>query len=249
MRCDPRATLDDMCGRYAAATSLVELVEEFAVDEVTGEVPPPRWNIAPTDPVAVITKRKDKPGRGLRVVRWGLVPSWSKGPGERRAPLINARAETVTSKPSFRKAFATRRCIVPMSGYYEWLAGTDSGKPVRQPWFLHPSDDKLAATAGIYEWWRDDSLPADDPAGWVASCAIITTSAADDVGHLHDRMPVLLRPDQFDVWLTADGSEAEFLLTTQVKDLGGLLSARPVSRRVNKVGEEGADLIVGIPTT
>lgn len=235
-----------MCGRYAAAASLIELVEEFAVDEVTGEIPPPRWNIAPTDPIAVITKRKDHPGRGLRVVRWGLIPSWSKGPGERRAPLINARAETVTTKPSFRKAFAQRRCLVPMSGYYEWQAATEDGKSVRQPWYLHPSDDELAATAGIYEWWRDDSLPADHPAAWLVSCAIITTTAADDVGHLHDRMPVLLQPQHYDAWLTGDALEAELLLHTLVADLGGLLSARPVSRRVNRVGEEGADLIAGI---
>lgn len=236
-----------MCGRYAAAASLIELVEEFAVDEVTGEIPPPRWNIAPTDPIAVITNRKDQPGRGLRVVRWGLVPAWSKGPGERRAPLINARVETVTTKPSFRKAFAQRRCLVPMSGYYEWQAATVAGKSVRQPWYLHPSAGGLVATAGIYEWWRDDSLPTDHPAAWLVSCAIITTSAADDVGHLHDRMPVLLQPEHYDLWLTGDAGDAEFLLHAQVEQLGGLLSARPVSRRVNRVGEEGADLIAGIP--
>lgn len=238
-----------MCGRYAAAASLTELVEEFAVAEVTGKIPGPRWNIAPTDPIAVITRRKDAPGRGLRVMRWGLVPAWSQGPGERRAPLINARAETVSSKPSFRQGFASRRCVVPMAGYYEWQSATDNGKPVRQPWYLHRRDHTIAAAAAIYEWWRDDSLPADHPAAWLASCAIITTAATDDVGHLHDRMPVLLEKSHLDVWLTAEAGEAELLLQESASHLGGLLTARPVSRRVNKVGEEGPDLIVGIPTT
>ncbi|MGJ3509163.1 SOS response-associated peptidase [Enemella sp. A6] len=231
-----------MCGRYAAAADLTELVEQFGVEEVTGEPPPPRWNIAPTDPIAVITTRRNEPGRALRVVRWGLVPSWSKGPGT-RAPLINARAETITTKPSFRKAFATRRCIVPMNGYYEWRAATEAGKQVRQPWFLHRRDGAPAATAGIYEWWRDESLPGDHPQAWLPSCAIITTEAADDIGHLHDRMPVLLEPQDYSDWLNTEGPEAELMLRERSAAMTGLLTAHPVSRRVNKVGEDGADLI------
>lgn len=235
-----------MCGRYAAAADLTELVERFSVVEVTGEPPPPRWNIAPTDPVSVVTARRDEPGRALRVVRWGLVPSWSKGPGEKRAPLINARAETVTEKPSFRKAFAARRCIVPMDGYYEWRGATEAGKQVRQPWFLHRRDGAGAATAGIYEWWRDDSLPSDHPQAWLPSCAILTTAATDDIGHLHDRMPVLLEPEHWTDWLTAEPTDAELLLRQRTEAMSGLLTAHPVSRRVNKVGREGADLVEAI---
>ena len=136
--------------------------------------------------------------RALVTGRWGLVPSWAKDPsiGSR---MINARAETVAEKPAFRRAFAKRRCLIPADGYYEWYTPTDptapvgrSGKPVKQPFFIHPADGSSLAMAGLYEWWRDPSRDEGDPEAWRLTCTVITTDAADEIGRIHDRMPMTI---------------------------------------------------------
>ena len=140
------------------------------------------------------------------MVRWGLIPSWAKdasGGGR----LINARAETVAVKPAFRRAFARRRCILPADGYYEWQAVTEQGKQRKQPYYIYRKDGGALAFAGVYELWRDETRPADDDGAWLWTAAIITTQATDDVGQIHDRMPMVITPDHWADWLDPDQSE------------------------------------------
>src|ERR1700722_5876019 len=202
-----------MCGRYASARKRIELLEEFDVQrDRTTQPLPPDYNVAPTKPVyAVLTRagRGEDPEeqepvrRELRVVRWGLVPSWAKdiSIGSR---LINARAETVAEKPSFRRAFARRRCLLPADGYYEWQvlenAGPRGGKR-KQPYFIHRADGGPMAFAGLYELWRDRQFPDGDPDAWLWTATIITTTAADEVGQIHDRMPMTIAPGSWADWL------------------------------------------------
>lgn len=203
-----------MCGRYAASASPEEMVEVFDVQQVVEDptLPPlrPRYNIAPTDPVAAVMDRRSKQtGEVLRTLarpRWGLVPSWAKDRSA-AARLINARVETVAEKPSFRKAFTSRRCLLPADGYYEWqrLTAPDGGRPGKQAWWIQPVErpeqPPLMVMAGLYEFWRDRSLPDDHPEAWLTTCTIITTQVNDEMGRIHDRMPVqVLRRDWAD-WL------------------------------------------------
>src|SRR5215475_14611166 len=162
-----------MCGRYASARKREDLLAEFRIErDRVDESLEPDYNVAPTKPVyAVMTRGSRGSGdsgpqdvaRELRVVRWGLVPSWAKdiSIGSR---MINARAETVSEKPAFRKAFASRRCLLPADGYYEWQPPPAGTKGPKQPYFICHPDHSVLAFAGIYELWRDRSMPRDDPA-------------------------------------------------------------------------------------
>lgn len=207
-----------------------------------GELPGPRWNIAPTDPVAVICRRPDAAGNRqtvARTMRWGMVPSWSKSPTGGRTPLINARCETLSEKPSWRRPFQRRRCLVPADGYYEWTRGPGGS---RQPWYLHRPDRATLALAGIYDFWRDRRFANDDPRGWLASVAIITTAADDDLGRLHDRMPVVLDASLRRDWMVDDDHAPE-LLAVAADAMSGLLTGTRVAPLVNRVGVEGPELI------
>ena len=186
-----------MCGRYAQTRADDALERDLLVDRILGEPRSPSWNVAPTDQVPVILERQEDDGvqRQLRSARWGLVPSWAKDTSV-GARMINARSETVLEKPSFRKAAARRRALVPMDGYYEWQAQEHGPKT---PFYLH-ADEPLTA-AGLYELWRDPTRADDDPARWVWSVTIITRPATDSLGHIHDRCPVLLPADRWDDWL------------------------------------------------
>ncbi len=226
-----------MCGRYASSADEAQLTEVFEIDEVAGPLPAPAWNIAPTDPIPAIFERPREGGRRrlLAEVRWGLVPSWSKD-ASGAARLINARVETVGEKPAFRKAFAARRCLLPADGYYEWytLPATGAGKPVKQPYFIRPSDGGLFAMAGLYEFWK-----APD-GSWLTTATVITTSATDEVGHLHDRMPMSVPAENWSAWLDPSfGSDARELLTVPVSGL----TFHPVSTAVNKVANDGPELV------
>src|SRR3954464_169756 len=196
-----------MCGRYASSRRPQDLAEEFEIDQATvketvTEPLEPDFNVAPTKPVyAVLSREPDV--RRLKVLRWGLVPFWAKDPaiGNR---MINARMETVTEKPAFRQAFAKRRCLLPADGYYEWYPTeqkTKAGKPLKQPFFIHPKDGSVMAMAGLYEIWRDPTRDEDDPERFVWTCTVLTTSAEDAVGHIHDRMPLLVEPERYADWL------------------------------------------------
>lgn len=228
-----------MCGRYAAAADPDRLVEEYRIDEVTDDgrrACSPRYNIAPTDVVPAVLERAAGPGVSRKLVglRWGLVPSWSKDPGG-GARMINARVETVTEKPSYRKAMATRRCLLPALGYYEWRPETDGGRPVKQPYFLRPTDHSLVHMAGIYELWKG-------PDGWLATASIITTRATDELGWVHDRMPMAVLDR--DAWLDpsrTQGEAARELLVPLPH-----LSPTKVSRSVNSVANDGVGLLTPV---
>lgn len=255
-----------MCGRYAASRNPDDLVEEFEVDRV--EVPErlePDFNVAPTkDVYAVLTRRaRDLPDdappvRQLRVLRWGLVPSWAKDPsiGSR---LINARMETVAEKPAFRKAFAKRRCLLPADGYYEWYVAEQAPSqkpsarpaktPPKQPMYIHPKDGGVLAMAGLYEFWRVPDTPPDDPGAWYATCTILTTEAEDALGRIHDRMPLLVERDRYAQWLDPDVDDPDLLRGLLIPAAPGRLDAYPVSTLVNNHRNNGPELLDPVPAS
>jgi len=196
-----------MCGRYVSVAADSDLVGEFDVDAVLDESVPPSWNVAPTDPVRIVVQRVPKgaedPQRQLRTARWGLVPSWSKD-ARGGARMINARVETVTSKPAFAAAAARRRCIIPALGYYEW----QQRERAKVPHFLHDADGQTLAMAGLYELWRDPTKPDDDPDRWLVTCTIITQQATDLIGEIHDRSPVLVPAELRAEWLDCAADDA-----------------------------------------
>src|SRR5437879_3406501 len=157
--------------------------------------------------------------------------------------LINARAETVAVKPSFRPAFAKRRCIIPADGYYEWQVVTEQGKQRKQPYYIHRKDGGALAFAGIYELWRDEALPEDHEDAWLWTAAIITTQAADEVGQIHDRMPMVIARDHWAGWLDPANTEPGELHATMRPAIAGGLTSKPVPTAVNFVPDNGAELI------
>lgn len=233
-----------MCGRFALITPPVRLARYFQATLADGMEPEaaPIWNVAPTTDVLAVRDRRPRDGgepvRTLASYRWGLIPSWSDDPtaGNR---LFNARSETLTTKPSFRAAFAQRRVIIPADGFYEWRAESDGS---RQPHYFIRADGAPLAFAGLAEWWRDRHLP-DGPV--VHSCSIITGPAGPDMDGIHDRMPVILPPEAFVAWLDPDEDGTA---------LGGLLRAapagtlihHPVDRRVGNVQYNDAELIAPV---
>ncbi|WP_395297885.1 SOS response-associated peptidase [Kitasatospora hibisci] len=242
-----------MCGRFVSTTTPQDLVELLGVTRWTPvETLAPSWNVAPTDPVWTVLERVDHDtgelARQLRPVRWGLVPSWSKD-ANGGARMINARSETVHEKPAFRSAFARRRCVLPADGYYEWVqVPADGGrKAYKQPYFLHPAEGGPMVMAGLYEFWRDRSLPEDDPAAWLTTATIITTDATDAAGRVHDRMPLTIAPDGLDAWLDPEHTDPVGLRGLLHAPAGGELLLRPVSTAVNSVRNNGADLLAPVP--
>jgi putative SOS response-associated peptidase YedK len=208
-----------MCGRFTTKTTWSELV---ALYRLTMEAPlhnmPPRYNICPTDPVDVVAEIDGK--RELSQMRWGLVPRWwSKPLKELRAATFNARAETVETKPFFRDAFKRNRCLIPMSGYYEWQ-NTASGK---QPWYFTARDDSPLTAAGIWDRWKNG-----ETGEMLLTCSMIIAEPNAYVAEVHDRMPVLLMQEQFEPWLNGDSGE-EYLKPAP----DDLLQKWPVSQRVN----------------
>ncbi len=238
-----------MCGRYAASRDLDDLVEEFEVEDAPGPVLPPSWNVAPTSDVYAVVQRPPRgepegdPVRSLRVARWGLVPSWARDPsiGNR---MINARLETVAEKPAFRRAFAKRRCLLPADGYFEWY-GETRGK--KQPFFIRPSDGGVLAMAGLYELWKDPSVTDEDVDPWLWSVTVITTSAPDDLGRIHDRTPLLVESQRYAEWLDPALDDADALNALLVPAAPGRLTAFPVSTEVNNVRNDGAHLVDPLP--
>lgn len=244
-----------MCGRYASSRQPEDLIEEFEIRVPQIAAPlEPDYNVAPTKEVYAVLERPPKgeerpePERQLRVLRWGLVPSWAKDVsiGNR---MINARMETVAEKPAYRRAFAARRCLLPADGYFEWYATSEltrAGKPVKQPFFIRPRDGGVLAMAGLYEIWRDPARADDDPARFLWTSTIITTDAEDSLGHIHDRMPLMVEPDQWDQWLDPRVSGPDLLDLLRPAAPGGL-DAFPVSRLVSNVANNGPALVEPLP--
>lgn len=219
-----------MCGRYYLVTTEPELRAEFELDAF-GIDWQPRYNIAPQQLVPIIIAHRGK--RSIGLVRWGLVPAWA--PDESAGmKTINARAETVATKPAFREAFRYRRCIVPASGFYEWRSDPVRGKT---PMAVHPTSREPIAFAGLWEKWRA-------PDGrTLTTCTIITTGAAPEIRHIHDRMPVILDRAAQRLWLDPDTAPDTLQSLLQPPAEGGL-DAYAVSRLVNSVANETADCLL-----
>jgi len=246
-----------MCGRYASARKREELLAEFRIerDRVTESLEPD-YNVAPTKPVYAVMTRGSRGhdgsppldvARELRVVRWGLVPSWAKDTsiGSR---LINARAETVDTKPAFRKAFTRRRCLLPADGFYEWQQIHEGGRVRKQPYYIHPPAAGVLAFAGLYEIWRDKEYPGDHPSAWLWTATIITTRAEDTVGQIHDRMPMVIEPTRRADWLDPAMTDRADLLALLAPAMAGGLVSDPVSTAVNAVRNNGPALIEPLAT-
>jgi putative SOS response-associated peptidase YedK len=207
-----------MCGRYTLTTPVERLAEEFGFEASSVDLPP-NYNVAPTQGVAAVLSEGGE--RRLEVLRWGLIPPWADDPqiGSR---MINARAETAPEKPSFRRAFRERRCLIPADGFYEWKRTNGS----KQPYYIHMKERRPFALAGLWESWKDDDGPE------IRSCTILTTKPNALAGEIHDRMPVILPTGSYEVWLDpeADRDELYGLLAPYPEDE---MEAYPVSRFVN----------------
>lgn len=219
-----------MCGRFTLSLPAETLMDLFQLPQV----PPlePRYNIAPTQPVAVVRLDGETGERRMDLLRWGLIPFWAKDPkiGSR---MINARSETAAKKPAFRAAFRTRRCLVPADGFYEWQK-VGAGK---QPHHIRLAGGGGFGMAGLWEHWEGEDGEAID------SCAILTTEANDLLQPIHDRMPVIIDPERYDLWLEpgmADVGALESLLAPAPDDA---LEAHPVSTLVNSPRNEGPELV------
>jgi len=208
-----------MCGRYTLATPAERLAGEFGLVTPLPELQP-SYNVAPMQEVAAVLA--DDWGRRLETLRWGLIPSRADDPGI-GARMINARSETVAEKPSFRRAFKDRRCPIPADGFYEWQ-WTNGGK---QPYYFHTEDHQPCALAGLWESWSREGEETH-------SCTIFTTNANDLVAEIHHRMPVILPPEDHDLWLDPDAHEPDLLLPLLRPYPAGDMQAYPVSRKANK---------------
>lgn len=247
-----------MCGRFAVTTDPKLLAEKIqAIDEATGATDEkdgpagPNFNVAPTTGVAAVVRRHtepdDEPTRRLRMMRWGLVPVWSKdGPSGKGPLLINARSDKLTSSPAFRSSAKSKRCLVPMTGWYEWRPNGDdtSGKKARKtPFFMTPGDDQLVCMAGLWSTWRpkDAGKDADMATPPLLSCTIITTDAVGSLAEVHDRMPLVIDEHDWDRWLDPDSPLDPDLLEVRA-DLSHL-EIREVSTLVNSVRNNGPELL------
>jgi putative SOS response-associated peptidase YedK len=242
-----------MCGRYSSSLDPEDIVEEFEIR--TADLPRLQadYNVAPTKEIYAVVERPPKGAdvaeRQLRTMTWGLVPSWAKDPkiGSR---MINARMETVAEKPAYRRAFEKRRAVLPADGYYEWYVTeelTKAGKPKKQPFFIRPKGGGMLAMAGLYELWRDQSKADDDPTRWLWTATVITTTATDDLGRIHDRMPLMLPRAAYDAWLDPGPRPTDELLGLLQPAAPGLLEAFPVSTLVSNVANNGPELIEPLP--
>lgn len=223
-----------MCGRFTLTAPPDQLASLFDLPQEPVVVP--RYNIAPTQPVAVVRMNQQSTAREWALTYWGLIPSWSKDPSI-GARMINARSETVTEKPAFRAAFKRRRCLVPANGFYEWQK-LGKGK---QPFYITTPDGAPFAIAGLWEYWEG----ADGSA--LESCTLLTTSANELMTPLHDRMPVIVAPEDYAQWLGSGRDETPQALS-QLQHLlrpyaDDRLVAYPVGTYVNNARNEGADCV------
>lgn len=227
-----------MCGRFTLRTSAPKLIELFQLDDLP--MLSPRFNVAPTQQILIIRLNSsaetgnDALHRRAETARWGLVPFWAKdlSIGNR---MLNARSETVAEKPAFRQAFQKRRCLIPADGFYEWEKVAVKQK---QPWWIHMPDQLPFAMAGLWETWKS----TENVGELLISCTILTTAANADMLPIHDRMPVILQPDQYDAWLSPDSSLAQrSQLMQPLPD--GILQRFKVSTLVNKPANDTVECI------
>lgn len=244
-----------MCGRFAVTTDPALLAEKInAIDErIALDTAQPNYNVAPTTTICTVVSRhndvQDEPVRRLRSMRWGLVPPWVKAasdgtPYTKGPLLINARSEKLTTSPAFRSSAKSKRCLVPMDGYYEWKpdAGRSQGqasqrkKARKTPYYIYREDGRPLFMAGLWSAWRPES-----GADTLLSCTIVTTDAVGDLAVVHDRMPLVLCPDDWDRWLDPD-EPAPLDLLNSAPDVTGI-RMHEVSILVNNVRNNGPELI------
>lgn len=249
-----------MCGRYAATKDPATLAAEFDAydateDHATGDhAPAANHNVAPTDGVVAVVQRhpRDEQGvpdpkttvRSLRVMRWGLIPAWAKDRSI-GAKMINARSETAATSSAFKTSLAKRRCLLPADGWFEWRREASApagarGKIRKQAYFTTSPDGTSLAMAGLWTVWRDPKV-ADGPP--IVSAAVLTTEAQGQLADIHDRMPLLMTPDQWAAWLDPDVDQVDELLVPPALDLVESLELRPVSSKVNNVRNNGPELL------
>jgi putative SOS response-associated peptidase YedK len=242
-----------MCGRFAVTTDPAKLAEKIkALDETTGARPEgamgPNYNVAPTATIATVVSRHsepdDEPTRRVRLMRWGLVPPWAKagpdGAPEAKGPqLINARADKVTTSPAFRSSAQSKRCLIPMDGYYEWRANPSAERKARKtPFYMYREDGEPLLVAGLWSVWKNPGSLAALP---LLSCTIVTTDAVGELAEIHDRMPLVVAERNWDRWLDPDAPpDAELLASPP--DVHGI-RMREISTLVNSVRNNGPELI------
>jgi putative SOS response-associated peptidase YedK len=224
-----------MCGRFTLRTPATVLIEHFDLDVRADRqmaLFAPRYNIAPTQEVVVVRANSNTGSRTAAMLRWGLLPSWSKGVAS-GAPMINARSETLGEKPAFRRAFKSRRCLIPADGFYEWQQSASGPKGKKQPYYIRRPDGGPFAFAGLWERWKDANSELA-----IDSCTIVTTAASAALSELHDRMPVILAPGDYGLWLDSKAIESAQLQHLLAACGDDELATEPVSTHVNRVAND-----------
>jgi putative SOS response-associated peptidase YedK len=217
-----------MCGRFAQRTDSKRLAKAFGVTEVP--LVEPRYNIAPTQDILGVYQSED--GREVTFYKWGLIPSWAKDTSM-GAQLINARSETVTEKPAFREAFKKRRCLIPADGFYEWQRTDDK----KQPFYFRMRDETPFGFAGLWEQWEGNGREV------INSCTILTTEANEVLRSVHDRMPVILHPGDYELWLDSDLRKLDLVKELLSPYPASKMMSYPVSTSINSPRNQGAELI------
>lgn len=234
-----------MCGRYALNTSGDDLALEFAASNLDASYQVNNWNITPTSVIPFIKADNEAAdSRSIELARWGLIPSWAKD-ASRQVNAINARVESIAEKPTFKSAFKSRRCLIPVSGYYEWATELGQYKP-KQPFYISNKEKMSLAIAGIYEYWINPQTSSS-----ITTAAIITRQAVGLVAPIHHRMPVILPKDLWSTWLStkslSSNQIAEYLKLLDFQKPDQQLTFWPVSDEVNNARNTGAQLAAQIP--
>ena len=229
-----------MCGRYALNISGDDLALEYNANNPNSSYLASNWNISPTTTIPFISESKNGSAtRDINLASWGLIPSWAKD-SSRQANAINARVESISEKPTFREAFKSRRCLVPVSGYYEWATELGQYRP-KQPFFISNKESKTLAIAGIYEEWINPESNRS-----LTTAAIITRSAVGVVAPIHNRMPVILPSQLWDTWLNPDqlskSEVADYLHMIDLPKPDEQLRFWPVTEEVNNARNSGPAL-------
>jgi putative SOS response-associated peptidase YedK len=226
-----------MCGRYRLSRRK-QFVEEHFDCVPWDEDWSPRFNIAPTQPVPVIRQHPKEPIRQIATMRWGLIPNWAQD-ASGAARTINARSETAATKPAFRDPLKFRRCLIPADGFYEWARKGSS----KQPFCFEVNDGGLFAFAGLWDGWKDAT------GTWIKTCSILTTTPNAVTSAVHDRMPAILEPDNYDLWLDPGmqnvAAISELLKPYDAKSM----RCYPVSNRVNHVANDDEDCSQSVEIT
>lgn len=228
-----------MCGRFVSSSPPDELAAYFGAEAVAETVVEPNYNVAPTQDVWAVVEADGR--RYLDAFFWGLVPSWAKDV-KIGSKMINARAETLAEKSAFKKPFATRRCLVPADGFYEWKKLGSGKKPKKQPVFISRRDGEPLALAGIWSLWRGPDKEQEP----LRSLTIVTTSPNELMAAIHDRMPVILPEERWAPWLDRTNDDLDSLAAMLVPLPDGLLTATPVATLVNNVGNNGPELLAPV---